>query len=114
MSGLRGGSLGIGLEASRAWYGDTILKADKFVTDDWEQTKYFKKQGAFPDGLPELYAELGTIVCGKKPGREKKDERILAINIGLTLEDMIVANRIYQIAKEKNNYQKITFLEGNW
>jgi ornithine cyclodeaminase/alanine dehydrogenase len=108
------GSLGIGLEASRAWYGDTILKADKFVTDDWEQTKHFKTQGAFPDGLPELYAELGTIVCGKKPGREKEDERILAINIGLALEDIIVANRIYQIAKGKNVYQKLTLLEGKF
>jgi ornithine cyclodeaminase/alanine dehydrogenase len=106
------GSLGIGLEASRAWYGDAILKADKFVTDDWEQTKHFKKQGAFPDGLPELYAELGTIVCGKKPGREKEDERILAINIGLALEDIIVANHIYQIAKEKTIYQKLTLIEG--
>lgn len=108
------GSLGIGLEASRAWYGDTILKADKFVTDDWEQTKHFKTQGAFPDGLPELYAELGAIVCGKKPGREKEDERILAINIGLALEDIIVANRIYQIAKGKNVYQKLTLLEGKF
>lgn len=36
------GCLGMGLEASRAWDGDAILNADKFVTDDWEQTKHFK------------------------------------------------------------------------
>jgi ornithine cyclodeaminase/alanine dehydrogenase-like protein (mu-crystallin family) len=108
------GSLGIGLEASRAWYGDAILKADKFVTDDWQQTKYFKTQGAFPDGLPELHAELGMIVCGKKPGRERENERILAINIGLALEDIIVANRIYQIAGSKNIYQKLTLMEGEF
>lgn len=94
------GSLGMGLEASRAWYGETILKADKFITDDWEQTKHFKAQGAFPDGIPQLYAELGSIVCGKKPGRENEDERILAINIGLALEDIIVANHLYELAKK--------------
>ena len=101
------GCLGMGLEASRAWHGDAILKADKFVTDDWGQTKHFKSQGAFPDGLPELYAELGSIVAGGKPGRENKSERILAINLGLALNDLIVANRVYEIAKKGNAYPKL-------
>jgi ornithine cyclodeaminase/alanine dehydrogenase-like protein (mu-crystallin family) len=104
------GCLGMGLEASRAWYGDAILKADKFVTDDWEQTKHFKSQGAFPDGLPKLHAELGEIVAGVKPGREKEGERILAINIGLALNDIIVANRIYEMAKEKNTYTTLPLI----
>jgi hypothetical protein len=82
-------------------YGQAILNADKFITDDWEQTQYYQAQGAFPDGLPQLYAELGAIVSGQKPGREGEDERILAINIGLALEDVIVANRIYEIARER-------------
>jgi ornithine cyclodeaminase/alanine dehydrogenase-like protein (mu-crystallin family) len=96
------GCLGLGLEASRAWYGDAILTADKFITDDYEQTKHFKAQGAFPDGLPDLYAELGKIVSGEKPGRENSKERILAINIGLALEDIILSNHIYEIAKQNN------------
>jgi ornithine cyclodeaminase/alanine dehydrogenase len=101
------GSLGMGLEASRAWDGEAILNADKFITDDWEQTKYFQTQGAFPDGMPQLYAELGDIVCGKKPGREKTDEKILAINIGLALEDISVANHIYELAKNNGVGSKL-------
>lgn len=104
------GCLGMGLEASRAWYGDAILNADKFVTDDWEQTKHFKSQGAFPDGLPKLHAELGKIVAGEKPGREKEGERILAINIGLALNDIIVANHIYEKAKKKNINTKLVLI----
>lgn len=104
------GCLGMGLEASRAWHGDAILNADKFVTDDWEQTKHFKSQGAFPDGLPKLYAELGEIVAGKKPGREDEKERILAINIGLALSDIIVANHIYEMAKKKNTNTKLVLI----
>jgi ornithine cyclodeaminase/alanine dehydrogenase-like protein (mu-crystallin family) len=104
------GCLGMGLEASRAWHGDAILNADKFVTDDWEQTKHFKSQGAFPDGLPKLYAELGKIVAGEKPGREEERERILAINIGLALSDIIVANQIYERAKKKNVNTKLALL----
>jgi ornithine cyclodeaminase/alanine dehydrogenase len=106
------GCLGFGLEASRAWYGDAILGADKFITDSWDQTVYYTEHGgAFPDGLPELHAELGEVVCGSKPGRESPEERILAINIGLALEDVIVANRVYEIASEKGGYQKLTLME---
>jgi ornithine cyclodeaminase/alanine dehydrogenase len=108
------GCLGFGLEASRAWYGDAILTADKFITDSWEQTVHFHEQGAFPDGLPELYAELGTIVCGDKLGRESEDERILAINIGLALEDVIVANRIYELARETDAYQRLVLMERDF
>ncbi len=104
------GCLGMGLEASRAWYGNAILNADKFITDDWEQTKHFKSHGAFPGGLPRLYAELGSIVAGSKPGREKETERILALNIGLALNDVIVANHIYEVAKRKNTYPKLRLL----
>jgi ornithine cyclodeaminase/alanine dehydrogenase len=104
------GCLGMGLEASRAWYGDAILNADKFVTDDWEQTKHFKSHGAFPDGLPKLYAELGKIVAGEKLGREEERERILAINIGLALNDIIVANHIYEMAKKKNINKKLVLI----
>ena len=105
------GCLGFGLEASRAWYGDAILKADKFITDSWDQTMYFYEHGAFPDGLPQLYAELGEIVAGNKPGRESQDERILAINIGLALEDVIVANRIYEVALKRGGFEMLSLME---
>ena len=108
------GCLGFGLEASRAWHGDTILNVDKFITDSWEQTVHFEEQGAFPDGLPELYAELGEVACGAKPGRESDEERILAINIGRALEDVIVANRIYEVARERGGYQKLVLMERDF
>jgi ornithine cyclodeaminase/alanine dehydrogenase len=108
------GALGMGLEASRAWYGDAILTADKFVTDSWDQTTHFHEQGAFPEGLPKLYAELGEIVAGKKKGRENQRERILAINIGLALEDVIVADHIYRKAEKRGGYQKLTLMERDF
>jgi len=108
------GALGMGLEASRAWYGDAILTADKFVTDSWDQTTHFHEQGAFPEGLPKLYAELGEIVAGKKKGRENQGERILAINIGLALEDVIVADYIYKKARKKGGYKSLTLMERDF
>jgi ornithine cyclodeaminase/alanine dehydrogenase len=107
------GCLGFGIEASRAWYGNAILDADKFITDSWEQTVYYHKHGAFPDGLPTLYAELGEIVAGIKKGRENPKERILAINIGLALEDVIVSNYIYNITKD-GNYKRLILMESDF
>ena len=107
------GCLGFGLEASRAWHGDAILGADKFITDSWDQTVHFYEQGAFPNGLPELYAELGEVVAGVKPGRDSQEERILAINIGLALEDVIVADYIYQLAKD-GDYQTLTLMREDF
>ena len=108
------GCLGFGLEASRAWYGDAILGADKFITDSWDQTVHFHEQGAFPDGLPTLYAELGEIVAGKKKGRHSEEERILAINIGLALEDVIVANYVYDLVKDRGDNLKLTLMEEDF
>jgi alanine dehydrogenase len=104
------GCLGFGLEASRAWYGDAILGADKFITDSWDQTVHFYEQGAFPDGLPTLYSELGEVVARLKLGRETQEERILAINIGLALEDVIVADYIYQLVKD-GDHQRLTLMK---
>jgi ornithine cyclodeaminase/alanine dehydrogenase-like protein (mu-crystallin family) len=105
------GCLGFGLEASRAWYGDAILGADKFITDSWEQTVHFHEQGAFPDGLPQLYAELGEIVAGKKKGRHSSAERILAINIGLALEDVIVASHVYELVRDRGDVRRLPLME---
>lgn len=106
----KAGALGVGLEASRAWYGDVILGVDKFITDSWKQTKSFHAQGAFPDGLPQTYTELGKIVSGRSPGRENSQERILAISIGIACVDLIIADYIYRQAKTGTNRRFWEFL----
>lgn len=109
---LKAGVLGFGLESSRAWCGDALLAMDKFITDDWEQTKYYQSHnGAFVDGLPKLYAQLGEIVIGEKPGRENDAEKIMAINHGMALIDMALANEIYQKAIEKEVGIDLTLME---
>jgi len=107
---LKPGVCGFGLEASRAWCGDAILGVDKFITDDWEQTKYFAQYGAFADGLPKLHAELSEIVIGKKPGRENQQERILAINLGMAVEDIAVAQEVYQRAIASGKGTELTLM----
>ena len=57
------------------------------------------------------HLELGRIVTGQEKGREGDGERILAVNTGLALADIIVASHIYELAKQRGGHQKLTLLE---
>ena len=67
---------------------------DKFVMDDWGQAhagKFGALRAHVDSGrLSEqnLHAELGQIVAGLKPGRERDDETILFWHRGLSLSDI--------------------------
>jgi ornithine cyclodeaminase/alanine dehydrogenase len=81
------------------WQPQALAQIDKLSTDDLAQFLYYREVGFFQN-TPDPYADLGEIVTGKKPGRERDDERILAMNLGLALDDMAVAPEIYRRAKE--------------
>ncbi|MCL5429807.1 MAG: ornithine cyclodeaminase family protein [Chloroflexi bacterium] len=81
------------------WQGAALKEMDKIATDDLAQMGYYRHEGYFKE-TSDAYADLGEIVAGKKPGRENANERIAAINLGLALDDMATAIRIYQRAKD--------------
>ncbi len=82
------------------WTGGALAEADKLATDDLAQMAYYRTQGYFRD-TPEPYADLGQIVAGKAPGRESPEERTMAINLGLALDDMAVAPLVVARARER-------------
>ncbi len=88
------------------WKKDALLGADKFCVDDIPQMTSFRDEGYFKT-LPGIYADLGEIVAGKKAGRENERERIIAMNLGLALEDMGVTIRVYQRALEEGVGRKL-------
>ncbi|NIR87718.1 2,3-diaminopropionate biosynthesis protein SbnB, partial [Candidatus Bathyarchaeota archaeon] len=49
----------------------------------------------------EVYADLGELATRKKPGREKDSERTMSMNLGLAVEDMATAIKIYEKAESK-------------
>jgi ornithine cyclodeaminase/alanine dehydrogenase len=83
-----------------SWEGEALRQIDKLVTDDLMQMRYYRQEGYFKE-TPEPYADLGEIVAGVKPGRESSKERTMSINLGLALEDMATAIKIYKFAKTK-------------
>jgi ornithine cyclodeaminase/alanine dehydrogenase len=82
------------------WQPPALALADKFCTDDTKQLEYYRSVGYFQK-IPPLYGDLGEIVAGKKPGRQRDSERTISCNLGLALEDMATAIRIYKSAREK-------------
>jgi ornithine cyclodeaminase/alanine dehydrogenase len=82
------------------WHPAAMREADKFCTDDIGQLRYYQRIGYFQD-IPGVYADLGELVARRKPGRQSSSERILAVNLGLALEDMAVAPLVYERALER-------------
>jgi len=82
------------------WQGAALREMDKLATDDHVQMNYYRKEGYFRK-TPVAYADLGEIAAGQKPGRESEKERTASINLGLALDDMATAIRIYQRAKAR-------------
>ncbi len=79
----------------------TFEGCEKFVTDDREQSLYYKSLGYFQH-VSGIYADLGEIAAGSKPGRENRDERIICANLGLAIDDMVTAIKIYRKAVDNN------------
>lgn len=89
--------------------------ADKIVVDDWGQCK----AGIFGALRPHvesgrlsaqtLHAELGQIVAGLKPGRERDDETILFWHRGLSLSDIALGHAMLTKAERLGIGQRLRF-----
>jgi alanine dehydrogenase len=88
---------------------------DKIVMDDWGQAHSgpFGALRAQVDSgkLTEetLHAELGEIVCGTKPGREARHERVLFWHRGLSLSDIALGDLMLQKAEARGIGQRLRF-----
>jgi ornithine cyclodeaminase/alanine dehydrogenase len=97
---LADGAFASPVDFDSSWKGEALRQINKLATDDLLQMRYYRQEGYFKD-TPEPYADLGEIVTGLKPGRESSKERTMSINLGIALDDMATATRIYQLAKAK-------------
>ena len=89
---------------------------DKMVVDDWGQCRKGLPFGALrahvdSDRLNEknLHAELGQIVAGLKPGRERDDETILLWHRGLSITDIALGHALLEKAKRSGVGQTLRF-----
>jgi ornithine cyclodeaminase/alanine dehydrogenase-like protein (mu-crystallin family) len=64
------------------------------------QLEHYRSIGYFQD-IPPIYASVGELVAGKKPGRENAREKTMTCNLGLALDDMATAPMVYRRAVEQ-------------
>ena len=88
---------------------------DKIVVDDWGQCKggMFGSLRAHVDtgrlSAAILHAELGQIVAGTRPGRERPDETILFWHRGLSLSDIALGHAMLAKAARLGIGQKLRY-----
>ena len=85
---------------------DLLDVMDKVVVDDWREAQSGRFGALRPHvdsgrlSAGSLHAELGQIVAGLRPGRERPDERILLWHRGLSILDIAVGELILRRAQE--------------
>lgn len=94
---LKPGGFGSAVDFDSYWSPEALAEMDKISTDDLAQFEYYRSVGYFQN-TPDPYADLGEIVIGSVPLRENEDQRIIAINLGLAIDDMAVAPEVYRRA----------------
>ena len=83
-----------------------ILQADRVVVDIWEEVLHRRTPllaRMFEEGridASRIDANIGEIINGDKPGRQREDERIYFSPLGLGSEDIAVAAWVYRTALE--------------
>ncbi len=76
---------------------EAMRTMDLLYTDDVAQMEFYRTMGYFRD-TPKVLGDLGEVVTGRKPGRANPEQRTMSIHLGLAIEDMVTAIRIYQRA----------------
>jgi ornithine cyclodeaminase/alanine dehydrogenase-like protein (mu-crystallin family) len=77
---------------------EAMAACDLFCTDDRAQLAYYQSQGRVGP-TPPVWADLGEILSGRRPGRTRADERTMTMNLGLAIEDVAVAVRMAERAR---------------
>ncbi len=71
--------------------------ADRICTDDVAQLDHYRAEGVF-HGVPPHVVDLGDVVSGRTRGRGQPGERIISVNLGIAMEDVVCARRVYDVA----------------
>ena len=82
------------------WDPAALGELDLFTTDDVAQLEHFRGIGYFRD-IPQIAADLGQLVVGARQGRTSPEQRTMACNLGLALDDIAVAPLVLRAAETK-------------
>jgi ornithine cyclodeaminase/alanine dehydrogenase-like protein (mu-crystallin family) len=113
--GMHINAVGVNQPQKRELDTEAVLRCDVLVADSREQSKIESGDliHAFA-GDPsrwESVREVAEIVARKIPGRTSPDQITLFKSNGVATEDIVVAGRIYEIARERGLWRQVSMWE---
>ena len=99
-SWLKEGCFGAPIDYDSYWQQSAFEAATRIYVDDVDQFEQHRQFGYFRT-VPPVFGDLGQLISGQIVGRKNKSEIIIAINLGLSLEDIAVGALVYRLALQK-------------
>ena len=93
------GMLGVPLDYDSYFTPGSLRAADRFYTDDTRQLRETRAGGVYFQQIPEIYADLGEVLAGRKEGRRSPRERLICMNRGIAMDDMATAPLVLDRAR---------------
>jgi ornithine cyclodeaminase/alanine dehydrogenase-like protein (mu-crystallin family) len=110
-------AIGANFPEKRELDDETVRRAGAIVVDSLEQSK--QESGdlirAFGDAAARWSSvrELAGIVAGKVAGRAKADEITVFKSNGIAIEDVVVAGRVYELARTRAIGTEVPMWQGD-
>jgi len=93
-----------------------VMPRAKIAIDDWAQASHSGEINVpLSNGTicrESIYANIGDIVAGKKPGRTSDEEITLFCSTGLAIQDAITAKLAYDLAIERKVGTELKMIES--
>jgi ornithine cyclodeaminase/alanine dehydrogenase-like protein (mu-crystallin family) len=98
---LEPGALAVALDYDAAWSPAAMAACDRFFCDDTATARATQAAGVRLAQLPgEIAGDLGQLAAGLVPGRERPDERLFCLDLGMALEDVVTGKLALRKARE--------------
>jgi ornithine cyclodeaminase/alanine dehydrogenase-like protein (mu-crystallin family) len=91
------GQLSLPVDYNNYWKPEVYAHADAYFVDDLQQYHYARSKGSFRS-LPDPMGDLGELLTNQIRGRLRPSDRIICMNMGIAMNDMATAVRIYERA----------------
>jgi len=97
---LQRGGFAASIDYGSYWHSNALEEMDILCTDDVVQYASHQKSGYLPN-CPAISVELSDLVTGAHEGRAHSSQRTFACNLGIALEDVVVAKVVVERALEQ-------------
>ena len=87
-----------------------LIEESMFVCDHRNLAVEMGAVGNVGLGADVIHAELGEVIAGVKPGRERAEQITIYGGVGLAWMDLVAAWRVYQSALETGQGREMDFL----